>query len=313
MDDCQKLNVILFSFDRAIQLRETLLSIDKYFVGIPYQIQVMYGVSSKLQQEGYDYLKSTIDSKISICWHLDAENRSFWKSIFPFFFKYSRNFFWYLKYPNLRKKQKDFKNQLETLILDSDTELTMFMVDDVVFYRNASIPQEILHLLQEEPENTNYKLHLGLNNNSAPEGITRNVNFTDWNYYAESMNSHWAYPFQLCSSVYNSAALYNLIHPVIYNSPNTLEGFCCFYAKQKKLLQHGYSPLIGTVYGFALNQVQNDNANINGTFDVDELCRHFIEGYTIVYKLPEKIVDINVIPDSILLTNGKNEILIESS
>lgn len=292
-----------------MQLDATLRSIRKHLKGIDYSVNVLFHYAP-FHKTSYEMLIEEWKKEEIVEFHLRELGRSFWKEIVPHFFKYQRNFFWYLKYSKLRDNQYNFKHQLEKMISSSKAEYTMFNTDDTIFYNDARIPSHILDRIGSFPRSVTYRMYVGNNQSDAPGELDEDNGSLCWNYYDPKMYRHWAYPFAVDSTIYNTNAVLELIGPVLYNSPSTLEGFCNFYCKHMKMFGEGYSPINSKVVGLPINKVQSENDNVSGRLDVDSLCEYYMKGFRIEYLLPNPVIESALVPESVILTRNDEQLII---
>ena len=304
-----RLNIIVFSYNRAMQLDSTLHSIRKHLKGIDYSVKVLYHYAP-FHETSYEILAEEWKNEEIVEFHLRKLCRSFWKGVVPYYLTFPRNLFWYLKYTKLRENQYNFKYQLEGLISSYDAEYTMFNTDDTIFYADARVPSHILDRISSFPRSVTYRMYVGNNQSDAPTELVEDNGSLCWNYYDPKMNRHWAYPFAVDSTIYNTNAILELIGPVLYNSPSTLEGLCNFRCKKKKMFGEGYSPINSKVVGLPINKVQSENDNVSGRLDVDSLCEYYMRGFRMKYVLPCPVTESAFVPESVLLIGNDEQLQI---
>ena len=239
----EKLHIVLFSYNRAMQLDATLNSIYKYVQGVEISTSVLYHYSP-LHRDSYDMLVEEWSEREGVAFALRLEGRSFLKEVFPLFFKYYRNALRYLRYKAARDHTYRFKYQFETLVKSSDARLTMMNTDDTLFYRTTYIPQDILSVIVDNPKQASYRMYVGANQDDCPLNLMHINGVLKWNYNDAKMYRHWTYPFAVDATVYATKGLHNILKSVLYYSPSSLEGNVCDYVKRRKLLSVGYSPLV---------------------------------------------------------------------
>lgn len=275
-----KLHIVIFSYNRALQLDLTLRSIFENLHGSEKEVSVLYHYSSS-HKGSYKQLVSEWGHTVDFIYR--KANRNFRMNVFPFFFKYYRNIFRYAKYKKLRESDYKFKSQLESIIASSDAELTMFNTDDTIIYKTHIIEGKIFDIIRDNPTNASYRMYVGSNQMDFPVEIRSSNNLYNWNYLDPQMYRHWAYPFAVDATIYNTHALLKIIKPVLYNTPSNLEGFVCEYCRRSGTLCDGYSPITSVAVGLPLNKVQTENNNVHGAFDVGKLCKLFMEGYRMIF------------------------------
>ncbi|UZP66894.1 glycosyltransferase [Desulfovibrio mangrovi] len=121
----------------------------------------------------------------------------------------------------------DFRLQLLRLI--AETPFVLFLVDDNIFYRDFSL-QEVLGFLEAQPEALGFSLRLGRNTTychtqDAPqtmplhEALDKKVLRCRW----KGADFDFGYPLEVSSSVYRSGHILALLHDMPFSNPNLLE------------------------------------------------------------------------------------------
>jgi len=181
----------------------------------------------------------------------------------------------------------------------------MFLTDDGYFYDQVKIPDNILEKISGDPYQVSYRMYVGKNLKDCPDLVEDN-GVLQWNYYDKAMYNHWAYPFAVDATIYQSAALLNIIKPVFYHMPTTLESFVVTHCRSRKLLGKGFSPVKSNFVGLFINRVSSVGANYSGAISTDMLNDKWIEGYELEYSFPTPPNQQCLIPTEIKLMHPLN-------
>jgi len=304
----KKLHLIIFSFNRALQLDCLLRTTIKNIKSVDYCISIVYHCSGR-HKEGYEKLKAKYYLLPTICLYERTKEYSFLKNTVPLLSK-NRNAYRFIKHKFLRSNLDNFKILTESIIINSDCDFTMFLTDDGYFYDQVKIPENILEKINEDPYQVSYRMYVGRNLKDCPLLIEED-GMLKWNYYDTAMHNHWAYPFAVDATIYQSKALLSIIKPVFYHMPTTLESFVVTYCKSRSLLSRGYSPLRSNYIGLFINRVSPIGNNYSGKVSIDMLNDKWLEGYELDYIFPNPPEEQCLIPNEIRLMHpSKPEILI---
>ncbi len=298
--------VIVFSFNRALQLEYTLRTLQTNLLCAEMEVVVVYDTKGEQHLLAYERLK--LDYFTVVFYKISAAG-TFFHDIFPLLFNV-RNLYRYLKYPYLRKNRNNFKGLTEQIIMDSPCGYVMFMTDDMVTFKPQPITHEIFDFIAKNPMQTSFRCYVGRNHHNVPSGVTRDGDFLMWNYYDQRMSNSWAYPFSVDGTIYEKNALMSVIKPALYHIPTTLEANIVSNVRACKLFSTGYSPLESTMVGVVLNKVQSINDNVAGMYDVEILNKNFLDGYR-MEAIFEHPIDINtLIPEKILLRRENESVIV---
>jgi|WetSurSiteA1Bulk_404760.scaffolds.fasta_scaffold01196_2 hypothetical protein len=305
-----RLLVIIFSFNRALQLDCLLRTTLKYLDMVDFSIKIIFDTTGNHSQ-GYLKLKKKY-KEIQQIEFIEIELvNNFWSDKFPLLFK-NRNLWRYIKHPYLRTSLDNFKKLLELQIINSECEFTMFLTDDGYFFQNVVIPTNIFEKIRHNPMQISYRMYVGRNLENCPPNLEKTDNLLKWNYYDPKLYSHWAYPFSVDATVYHSSTLLKIIKPVFYHMPTTLESFVVTHCRSRKLLSIGYSPLESNYVGLNINRVSVLSNNYAGNINPQMLNARFIEGYVLDYEFPTPPRVQTIIPNKILLAHSTiGKIIIE--
>ncbi len=194
------IDLIVFSYDRPMQLFAYLESLDKHIKNIN-KIFVLYRTSTNAFDNGYDEIKKAFPS-------ID-------------FFQQTRNF------------SGDFKPILLHLCFKaSKTNYIMFGVDDIMVTQSANL-NDCLQTLEE----TNYYafyLRLGKNINTC-YGLSKDQSISlpvlkelkpsifSWYFFGNDICNPWYYPHSIDMTIFKKKTIEPALKELAYTSPNTLE------------------------------------------------------------------------------------------
>lgn len=295
--------VIIFSYNRAIQLEYLINSILARFKSPVIKIAVIYHTTGN-HSEGYKkliqgYLKF---SNISF---IERENQLMGLKSYLTTLYNIKNIKRVISYSRIYNKKSDnFKSSLEKLLGSTECEFVMFNTDDGFFFEDVFIPSSILDLIKLDPSNVSYRLFVGDNLDEFPAYITKNEDFYSWDYYFDSAINHWTYPFAVDGTVYSTKKILEIIRKVAYHNPITLEAYGEDYVTSKKLLKIGISPITSKMIATKLNRVASSTQNPTINISPDFLNAKYLEDYHLELELPGKIVKANVVPPKVFLIKG---------
>ena len=186
--------VLIFSFNRALQLDATLRSLMFHCEDISdAHIKILYKVDSKIHSNQYAQLQD--------------EYRFFSKIQFV--------------------EENNFRADVISLMAPFDHVL--YLVDDNIFVEPFKLT-DVVQILNQEKESIGLSLRLGKNTDycyslncsqSVPNYITISQFFMRFNW--TSAEADFGYPLELSSSVYSIKKILPLLQQLSFNSPNTLE------------------------------------------------------------------------------------------
>ena len=268
------IQVVIFSFNRAMQLDSLIESIFCYDNSNSLDLTVLYSYSSAAYKEGYDLLKK---KHPSIVW---KEEKVEIKPVFDFNFDFFtlRNWYWWFKYPVVRRKKSDFKHLLITTIKESKHDLLMFLTDDSLFYREIIIPQESIQRMIDTSGKTSFSLVHGANIEGGVYTIEKDIiqlNIKD------NDEKTWGYPFSVDGHIYLKNKILPVLKNTIFNNPNTLEGNLCAYVKKRQLFPYLIANRESCLIGFELNRVQDVFPNNHLNISSEILNNYFINNYSL--------------------------------
>jgi len=268
-------SVIIFSFNRAMQLALLLESICQYDVNKFLNINILYTYSTGSYQEAYTKLQSRYPQ---FNWIEETSVSSLqFSGSFDFF--YWHNIYWWLKNKKLRKKKNNFKSAIMQTLLRSKDEFTMFLTDDSLFYREIQISQSQLQKLRKSPLVYSFSLRHGAHQDG---GLYDELSDTiQWNVNRNDFSTDWGYPFSIDGHIYEKNVIQQIIQQILFNNPNTMEGNIACFIKEKRYFLQIIAMKNSCLVGFELNQVQTVVANHHLGISQEELNRYFLDGYSL--------------------------------
>lgn len=299
------LNVI-FSYNRAVQLDYLLQSSLKHFKADA-KLVILYHTTG-VHQQGYELLKK----KYAGYQHISFVERKHVFFDFSYIHALNTERDWeFFKEKNLFKKNGDnFKGALQKIIKNSGCEFVMFCTDDSIFFKDVHIPDEVLDIIRNNPENASYRLYVGDNLEGYPDYLEKKGDYYQWDYYTDTEVHHWSYPFAVDGTIYHSEGLLKHLKPLSYHNPVTLEDRGFSYIRYRKLFRIGMSPIRSELLATKLNRVSVDSLNPTLHIQPDFLNEKFLDGYTLDLVIPEHIINSNIVPSEIyLVKDGVREMI----
>ena len=270
-----KIDTIIFSFDRAMQLELLLESIEEHDIDKILNIIILYSYSNFNYQKAYTILRRKFPQ---FNWQ-EEEIYNPPKSNFDFDLLYWHNFYWWMKHNYLRRNRSDFKQKLVKILTESSDNLIMFLTDDCLFYRNIIIPKDCIQQILDTSGKTSFSLRHGANLKGGIYSSEKDV--IHWNMYENDEKTDWGYPFSVDGHIYLKSAIVPILRKTIFTNPNTLEGNLCFYIKKKQLFPYVTANKESCLIGLELNRVQNVSPNNHLNLSSSILNEYFIRDYSL--------------------------------
>lgn len=299
--------IIVFSFNRAMQLDYLLISIFARFKSPEYKIAIIYHTSGD-HDLGY---KKLIEKYKNIDNILFLERKYQKVGLLSYYatFHDKKNIKRFIKYNLLHYKKIDnFKKLLESVLKSTVCEYVLFNTDDGYFFDDVNITPNILNLIKSNSLNTSYRLYVGENIEEFPKYLQRvNDDFYTWDYYEHAKFSHWTFPFAVDGTVYHTKSILSILRKVYYYSPLTLENHTVEYVIKNKLLKRGLSPITSKLIGTLLNNVSLESSNPTININTDYLNNKFLDGFELELTLEKEIKKVNNVPIKVTLKRDEME------
>lgn len=258
-------DLIIFSYDRPMQLYALLESVEHYVTGIA-NVTVIYRTSTPDFSKGYAQVQQNFNKVTYL--QQGSDPRS------------------------------DFKKLTFAATFDNPSEYVLYAVDDdiVTDYIDLNRCIELMNTYKAYA----FYLRLGLNLSEcyalgAPQGIPPVVQ-ADLGVYAwrfrEGMHD-WAYPHNVDLTLYRKSDIFFFLETQEYHSPNSLEGM---WANEGRAImyKHGLCYECTKMVNLPLNRVQNDCQNTHMNFmDPQGLLELFNNGQKIDIRPLHQIKNIS--------------------
>lgn len=302
------LQIIIFSFNRAIQLDTLLSSFVEYWKNPSYQVDIIYNTSDDFFQRGYELLMSKFESNNCIHFHKESKGcRSYTaKEILGS----AGNLKHYFKYPAIKHPRSNFRPLMIKLMEESEAREIMFMTDDAMYIRPVDIPTEVFDWINEDPKHRQFSLRLGVGMNAQPAAIKELDKYLEWKLKDVPHMNNWGYYFSVDAHIYNKALILDFYKRFIFVNPNTLEGYIEAKLKRRGYVNEERSFKDAKLLSFPINMVQTFSDNESLGVSTEKLNQCYLDGYTLKYPIPEEIDIFQVYPDHLIIEkDGRKEIL----
>lgn len=245
----RKLNVVIFSKDRACQLDLLMRSIEKFFVDKSMaRFTVIYTYSDGSYQSGYDRLRSRFPD-----YHYVDQNGA----------------------------SDDFKSMVSGAVSPS-LPFTMFLVDDDLLksefrindgaFRQFAGRHDVLCLSLRLGKHINYCYPLNIA--TPPPAFVG-----DWSWRWQGLAGDWGYPMSLDGHVFRTEELLPLLQSRRYVNPNTLEAsMAARPLSSPYMMCFEYSRILN----LPLNRVQNTYPNRCAGVDPASLNARYVDERQII-------------------------------
>ena len=270
-----KIQIIICSYNRAMQLEALLDSIRRLWTKTPYELVVLYETSSEEYERAYEILKGEYPEFKIIrrqkCWPL-YPLRSYFK--------------WYnlsLLYsnPKVRFQPSNVRPLINDILKNTDCKYCMFSSDDEEFLEEVDI-KDYLKLIDRD---TSLYLSKG-NVPGKKENIAEGKEILRWDK-SEFSYHNWGYRFDFDVSVMLTEKVYELLSDIIYNNPSTLEADVSWYCHLKNQMRYGAAIPRYVALNHRLNLVQDNFKNKAVGVPAENFNKRFLEGYRLRYMEPQ--------------------------
>ncbi|MCQ2266211.1 MAG: hypothetical protein MJZ40_00695 [Bacteroidaceae bacterium] len=302
------IHIIIFSFNRAMQLDTLLRSIRLHWSSMPHKVSVLYNTTQETYQKAYEMLAA----EYSYVEFIKETSRTQRYHSRDYFHPY--NWLKLLRYPDVRRQKSNFRDLLIKSLRLSECSYTMFLTDDSAFFADVCLTKEQLAFIDENPSQNQISLRLGIDNVQKPNSINLADDGTlRWRFSKYRNARSWGYTFSVDAHIYSSSVIRNLLNRIIFCNPTTLEAHINDYTTKKKLLDRGMAFESPSILSFPINMVQQIADNESLGVSEALLNKFFLDGFQLVYEEPKIKSVFQVYPDNILLINpisGESKIII---
>jgi len=251
----EKADLVIYSFDRPMQLYAFLESAQQYMAGID-EVVVIYRASSVAYDASYSIVKQTFPSVI------------------------------YLQ--QSEKPLLDFKPLTVQAVFDSPSRYVIFAVDDIIVKDYICCSDDIQTLEQHNAYGFYYRLGSHLSycyTMNASQAVPPLKQVTEGIYaWQFKQGQHdWGYPNTVDMTLYRKKDIESFFKNGNYNTPNTLEGR---WSGQAGTIMHrtGLCYATSKMVNLPLNRVQHDYPNRHMEVSAQELETRFEQGLKIDIK-----------------------------
>jgi len=244
-------DLIVFSYDRPLQLHTLLSSTSKYIRNLN-AIFIIYRSSNHQFDAAYNELRTLFP---------DAQ---------------------FIKQGN--EPKKDFKPLLLTCFWATDAEHIIFTTDDDIFTDSVDIADCVNTL--KSTDAYGFYLRLGTNithsyfaNQALTLPFFNKISADTFSFSFQESKSYWAYPNNVNMTLYKKSTIEPALLSLSYYSPNTLESR---WARLYPIMGRGLCFANSKGINIPLNLVQDDWHNKHeAIFTTQELLNLWNQGYTI--------------------------------
>jgi hypothetical protein len=283
-----KIEIIIFTYKRAILLDACLNSIFKHCTNIKYPINIIYRYDPD-HHKSYLKLKKLYGNKIIL-----KQRKKI--SIFNHFSLLLRplNLVWIYKWISIIQQFTNFKEIFEKILIKSKCKFVMLCTDDTLFIKNNRLNNNIFNLIKRNGKFTWFRSNFGLDlNPNRKFQFINNFKNIIWNSDDKNINFFMKYNFQVEGSIYLTSSLLEFVKPFIYNNPTTLEAIGYKEASFRNYFKQMISPLSRTAITYELNTVQTDTHLRfleRPQYSPGLLMKLFLKGYKLRFNFNAKYV-----------------------
>lgn len=270
-----KVQIIICSYNRAMQLEALLDSIRRLWTKTPYELVVLYETSSEEYERAYEILKGEYPEFQIIrrqkCWPLYPLRNYF--NIYNLKLMYGN--------PKVRFQPSNVRSLINNILKKTDCKYCMFSSDDEEFLEEVDI-KDYLNLINR---NTSFYLSKG----AVPEKkvtISEGKEAVLWDKTKYDYGD-WGYRFDFDVSVMLTEKVYELLSDIVYNNPSTLEANVSWFCFLKNQMRYGVTIPRYVALNHRLNLVQNNYKNKSVGIPAKNFNQRFLEGYRLRYLLPQ--------------------------
>lgn len=277
------IQIIAFSFNRAMQLDTLLSSLISHWETPDYQIDVIYNFSTDKFGEGYDKLKKDFEGK-NVTLHRESVASK--DKIRARDLCCLDNIVRLWRQPKLRNPKTDFRSLIIKILEETKAENVMFLTDDSMFVSDVVIPQTELDWVNKDPKNRQFSLRLGQGMSSLPSTVSRDGDYCAWDMYQN--RGSWGYPFSVDAHIYNKKFALYLVKRYLFVNPNTFEMNVVGSVIRSRLLAKGRCFTDIKMLTFPINIVQTSVDNLSQNVSVEMLNDRYLNGEHLKYILDDE-------------------------
>lgn len=259
----EKSDLVVFSFDRPLQLYALLESAHLHMTGLEH-IYVIYRTSDEKYQTAYEEVKKTFQG---VTYLMQGEH-----------------------------PDKDFKLLTMHATFDSSSDYILFAVDDIIVKDAVDVSQDIDLMVRTGAYGMFYRLGTHLTrcytkdcSQAVPSLSNVQKDIYSWKF--QRGEHDWGYPHTVDMTLYRKKDLMNDFQTIEFSNPNYLEG--AWASRSYKVLHRtGLCYEESKIVNLPLNRVQNTALNLNMEIPKELLLELFNKGKKIdifyVYHIQNK-------------------------
>lgn len=277
------IQIITFSFNRAMQLDTLLSSLVSHWKAPEYRIDVVYNYSTEDFGRAYEKLVRDYNGK-PVKLHRESKKRADSYTFVDYLCL--DNIMRLIRSPKLRHPRTDFRSIVIELLETTDADNVMFLTDDSMFISDIDIDSNVLNWINEKPTERQFSLRLGKGVSELPNTIKYNGDYCVWNMYEN--NGNWGYPFSVDAHIYNKSIILKLFKKYIFTNPNSLEANICSSIKKKNWFGESRCFTDIKMLTFPINIVQDVVDNVSQNVSVELLNKRYLNGEHMKYVMADK-------------------------
>lgn len=303
------LQIIVFSFNRALQLDTLLSSIIKHWKSPSYNIDIVYNSTTVKFQDGYDKLRAKFRAYSNILFHKESNvcpDKVNYLLLLNYF-----NFLQWRDFTVTRHPKTNFKSLVIDLMIKNKKKFIMFLTDDAMFVNDVAIDTKHFEWMNNNPLHNQISLRVGVGLDDSESHYKNNGKFLSWNFAKEKSSTNWGYRFSVDAHIYDKKIIIKLLKRNIFVNPNTLEGPVCCDAIRHGLLENGRGFVRPSLLSFPINMVQSVVENKTMGVPIEMLNQYYLDGYTLRYPIPDKPNHFQQYPETLIMEKMGSEIRID--
>ena len=271
-----KVQIIICSYNRAMQLEALLDSIRRCWTKTPYELAILYETNAEEYEKGYEILKSEYPEFLFIrrqkCWPLYPMHNYF--NIYNLKLLYGNE--------KVRFQPSNVRSLITGILKNTECKYCMFSSDDEEFLEEVDL-REYFHYIDEDPANVTLALTRSSWEKPFPMFDDKVYKWTksDYDY------GKFGYRYDFDVSVMSAFEQYKLLSKIIFNNPSTQEANVGWYCYIYGGLNTGVSLKRGLAMNHRLNLVQQNFQNKAVGVPADVLNKKLLEGYRMRYLEPQ--------------------------
>lgn len=297
------LQIIVFSFNRALQLDTLLATMLEHWKSPKFTLDVIYNTSSPDYQKAYNLLISKMKPYSNIKFHKE-EVCSPSVSIKELANAHNLKF-WFNNSIRSKKIKTNFRQLCISILEKTSAEHVMFMTDDAMFIDDVAIGSNTLKWISQDTLHNQYSLRVGIGMDDKDAHYIDNGDYLEWNFDKEKGSTNWGYHFSVDAHIYSKDVVLRLFNNLLFANPNTLEGPCREYARRRGWLNNGRGPRHTKLLSFPINMVQTVSSNETLGVSIEKMNQYYLDGYTMRYPIPEKPNHFQHYPHTLFFYKGE--------